>query len=271
MILKVRYSDVNNFSKVIEKDSKIIDDEISNILKKLDELTIIWQGSDSAQFHDHATAYFKTMRNIPITMRNMTKSIGVAMDGYRTSEDALTKSISAQVEEYPKVGNRMEKAAAFSSSVLQKNENMLNNYNRLHVDSAHVKTDNDSGANPSTAVKKNSELSYSPKIVPKSEATNFDNYRERSRMAEEANNANTISQMQASNETHVVADSYTNTTRGRTRANILNATEQRAPSSREGAVPQYTEAALVNARSRAAERAQNGNRILLDSTNITNG
>ena len=46
MILKVRYSDVNNFSKVIEKDSKIIDDEISNILKKLDELTIIWQGSD---------------------------------------------------------------------------------------------------------------------------------------------------------------------------------------------------------------------------------
>lgn len=126
MILKVRYSEINDFSKVMEKDSKIIDDEITNILTKLDELTNIWQGSDSAQFHDHATAYFKTMRNIPITMRNMIKSIGAAVDGYKTSEEALAKNVNAQVAEYPKVGNRMEKATAFSDKAIYRSEKMSN-------------------------------------------------------------------------------------------------------------------------------------------------
>ncbi len=102
MNLKVRYSEVRNFADVIEKDSLVIDEEINNILKDLDRLTTVWQGYDSEQFHEHATAYFTTMRNIPRAMRNINKSVGAALDSYRSSEEAFSSLLRGERERYPK-------------------------------------------------------------------------------------------------------------------------------------------------------------------------
>ena len=114
MNLKVRYSELKNFSNVIDKDSAIIDAEINNVLKNLDKLMNVWQGYDADQFHEHATAYFTTMRNIPKAMRNMTKSISTAVDGYHSAEDSFNQMLRGESERYPKKKSNSGHAVAFS-------------------------------------------------------------------------------------------------------------------------------------------------------------
>ncbi len=102
MELKVKYSEVKNFADVIIKDSVTIDEEINNVLKDLDKLTTIWKGYDADKFHEHATAYFTTMRNIPKAMRNIDRSINAALAGYRDSESAFSAMLRGESERYPK-------------------------------------------------------------------------------------------------------------------------------------------------------------------------
>ena len=101
MELKVRFSEVKNFADVIIKDSVTIDEEIDNILEDLDKLTTIWKGYDADKFHEHATAYFTTMKNIPRAMRNIDKSIGAALESYNNSEAAFSSLLKGERERYP--------------------------------------------------------------------------------------------------------------------------------------------------------------------------
>ncbi len=135
MDLKVRYSEVRDVSSVIEKDSQLFDTEIDNILNNLEKLREIWKGYDSDQFYEHATAYFTTMRNIPVAMRNIHKSIGTALDSYKSSEDAFSQMVRGESERYPKQKSITILGGTFSPSSIANTPTTKKQQQQFHYDS----------------------------------------------------------------------------------------------------------------------------------------
>lgn len=50
MILKVKHGELKNIADVIKLDGNKLDDEVDELLKKLEVLESIWQGQDSTMF-----------------------------------------------------------------------------------------------------------------------------------------------------------------------------------------------------------------------------
>ena len=100
MLLKVKHSELNQVSKNLVSGSQDLDREIEKMLKEIETLRTIWQGEDAVQFCDHANAYFTTMKNIPIAMRNMSKVMDGANKGYEDNDEAFGKALKVEANNY---------------------------------------------------------------------------------------------------------------------------------------------------------------------------
>ena len=100
MVVKVKHDELNEVSKVINKDSEAYDVEINNMLQAIEKLRGIWQGEDSETFCNNATEYITKMKNITRTMRNMTRVIDTANVGYEECDEAFGNALEAEAMNY---------------------------------------------------------------------------------------------------------------------------------------------------------------------------
>ncbi len=100
MLLKVKHAELNQVSKELLTGSQDLDTEIDKMLKEIDMLRTIWQGEDAVQFCDHANAYFTTMKNIPVAMRNINKVIEGANNGYKDNDEAFASALKVEANNY---------------------------------------------------------------------------------------------------------------------------------------------------------------------------
>jgi len=100
VLLKVKHAELNQVTKELVSGSQDLDTEIDKMLKEIETLRTIWQGEDAVQFCDHANAYFTTMKNIPIAMRNMGKVMESANNGYRDNDEAFASALKVEANNY---------------------------------------------------------------------------------------------------------------------------------------------------------------------------
>ncbi len=100
MLLKVKHAELNQVNKELVAGSQDLDTEIDKMLKEIDMLRTIWQGEDAVQFCDHANAYFTTMKNIPVAMRNINKVIEGANNGYKDNDEAFASALKVEANNY---------------------------------------------------------------------------------------------------------------------------------------------------------------------------
>ena len=100
MLLKVKHAELNQATKELVSGSQDLDTEIDKMLKEIETLRTIWQGEDAVQFCDHANAYFTTMKNIPIAMRNIGKVMDGANKGYKDNDEAFASALKVEASNY---------------------------------------------------------------------------------------------------------------------------------------------------------------------------
>ncbi len=100
MLLKVKHAELNQVNKELVAGSQDLDTEIDKMLKQIEVLRTIWQGEDATQYCDHANAYFTVMKNIPKAMRNMSKVIEGANNGYKDNDEAFASALKVEANNY---------------------------------------------------------------------------------------------------------------------------------------------------------------------------
>ena len=69
MILKVKHGELKEIADVIKLDGNKLDEEVDELLKKLEVLESIWQGQDSTMFCSNVHAYLDKMKTLPVAIQ----------------------------------------------------------------------------------------------------------------------------------------------------------------------------------------------------------
>ena len=83
-----------------KKDSDACAVEIDNILKNIEELKKVWQGTDAEIFCENLNAYVTSMKNIPNVMDKMSNAINISNNGYRECDEKYAEALKAEAKNY---------------------------------------------------------------------------------------------------------------------------------------------------------------------------
>ena len=100
MILKVKHGELKNIADVIKLDGNKLDDEVDELLKKLEVLESIWQGQDSTMFCSNVHAYLDKMKTLPVAMRNISTFIAKTDTNYAEHDAAFARELKSDAENY---------------------------------------------------------------------------------------------------------------------------------------------------------------------------
>lgn len=100
MILKVKHGELKNIADVIKLDGNKLDDEVDELLKKLEVLESIWQGQDSTMFCSNVHAYLDKMKTLPVAMRNISTFIAKTDTNYAEHDAAFAIELKSEAENY---------------------------------------------------------------------------------------------------------------------------------------------------------------------------
>jgi WXG100 family type VII secretion target len=100
MILKVKHGELKNIADVIKLDGNKLDDEVDELLKKLEVLESIWQGQDSTMFCSNVHAYLDKMKTLPVAMRNISTFIAKTDTNYAEHDAAFARELKSEAENY---------------------------------------------------------------------------------------------------------------------------------------------------------------------------
>ena len=100
MILKVKHGELKNIADVIKLDGNKLDDEVNELLKKLEVLESIWQGQDSTMFCSNVHAYLDKMKTLPVAMRNISTFIAKTDTNYAEHDAAFARELKSEAENY---------------------------------------------------------------------------------------------------------------------------------------------------------------------------
>ena len=100
MILKVKHGELKNIADVIKLDGNKLDDEVDDLLKKLEVLESIWQGQDSTMFCSNVHAYLDKMKTLPVAMRNISTFIAKTDTNYAEHDAAFARELKSEAENY---------------------------------------------------------------------------------------------------------------------------------------------------------------------------
>ncbi len=100
MILKVKHGELKNIADVIKLDGNKLDDEVDELLKKLEVLESIWQGQDSTMFCSNVHAYLDKMKTLPVVMRNISTFIAKTDTNYAEHDAAFARELKSEAENY---------------------------------------------------------------------------------------------------------------------------------------------------------------------------
>lgn len=100
MILKVKHGELKNVADVIKLDGNKLDNEVDELLKKLEVLESIWQGQDSTMFCSNVHAYLDKMKTLPVAMRNISTFIAKTDTNYAEHDAAFARELKAEAENY---------------------------------------------------------------------------------------------------------------------------------------------------------------------------
>ena len=100
MLLKVKYDEVEDVTKTMNKDSDAYETEIDKMLKDIEKLGMIWEGQDAQIFCKHFTEYLTKMKQIPSTLKNMSKFIDKASKGYSENDDKFSRDLEKEATNY---------------------------------------------------------------------------------------------------------------------------------------------------------------------------
>lgn len=100
MILKVKHGELKNIADVIKLDGNKLDDEVDELLKKLEVLESIWQGQDSTMFCSNVHAYLDKMKTLPVAMRNISTFIVKTDTNYAEHDAAFARELKSEAENY---------------------------------------------------------------------------------------------------------------------------------------------------------------------------
>ena len=98
MILKVKHGELKNIADVIKLDGNKLDDEVDELLKKLEVLESIWQGQDSTMFCSNVHAYLDKMKTLPVAMRNISTFIAKTDTNYAEHDAAFARELKSEAE-----------------------------------------------------------------------------------------------------------------------------------------------------------------------------
>ena len=96
MILKVKHGELKNIADVIKLDGNKLDDEVDELLKKLEVLESIWQGQDSTMFCSNVHAYLDKMKTLPVAMRNISTFIAKTDTNYAEHDAAFARELKSE-------------------------------------------------------------------------------------------------------------------------------------------------------------------------------
>lgn len=108
MLLKVKHEELNGVLKTMVTDGDAYDSEIDNMLKQIEILKTIWQGDDAEIFCKNVGDYITKMKNIPIALRNMSKFIDKANNGYTENDEAFSKELETEATNYDETDSNNE-------------------------------------------------------------------------------------------------------------------------------------------------------------------
>ena len=100
MILKVKHGELKEIADVIKLDGNKLDEEVDELLKKLEVLESIWQGQDSTMFCSNVHAYLDKMKTLPVAMRNISTFIAKTDTNYAEHDAAFARELIAEAENY---------------------------------------------------------------------------------------------------------------------------------------------------------------------------
>lgn len=100
MILKVKHGELKNIADVIKLDGNKLDDEVDELLKKLEVLESIWQGQDSTMFCSNVHAYLDKMKTLPVAMRNISTFVAKTDTNYAEHDAAFARELKSEAENY---------------------------------------------------------------------------------------------------------------------------------------------------------------------------
>ena len=100
MILKVKHGELKNIADVIKLDGNKLDDEVDELLKRLEVLESIWQGQDSTMFCSNVHAYLDKMKTLPVAMRNISTFIAKTDTNYAEHDAAFARELKSEAENY---------------------------------------------------------------------------------------------------------------------------------------------------------------------------
>lgn len=100
MILKVKHGELKNIADVIKLDGNKLDDEVDELLKKLEVLESIWQGQDSTMFCSNVHAYLDKMKTLPVAMRNISTFIAKTDTNYAEHDAAFARELKSEADNY---------------------------------------------------------------------------------------------------------------------------------------------------------------------------
>ena len=100
MILKVKHGELKEIADVIKLDGNKLDEEVDELLKKLEVLESIWQGQDSTMFCSNVHAYLDKMKTLPVAMRNISTFIAKTDTNYAEHDAAFARELNAEAENY---------------------------------------------------------------------------------------------------------------------------------------------------------------------------
>lgn len=91
MDLKVNHEELNNFYDLSQNEREFIKEKLSEFLEKIEELHVIWQGTDSDEFYDNVTNYIKRLEIIPNFYDTMNNFVLDANREYRKADSESKK------------------------------------------------------------------------------------------------------------------------------------------------------------------------------------
>ncbi len=101
MKFKLDFDELDDVSKTMTNDGEIIENEINKVIEQdITKLRRIWPGIDGKAFCDNLECYFRNMKSIPTTLKDMSNFTKKASGAFRETEDQFTQKYKKEAANY---------------------------------------------------------------------------------------------------------------------------------------------------------------------------